>query len=99
MTASRLLWAVGLASAAIAVGAGVWWGRKLDASGATGRSALWFFQAFTGWNCVGCGLTRALYEVVHGDSAEALWMNPRGMLRRPWMPGMPVYYTPLDVKK
>lgn len=33
------------------------------------------FHAATGWYCPGCGGTRALYSLMHGDIATALHMN------------------------
>ena len=30
----------------------------------------------TGWQCPGCGSTRALYSLLHGDVAQAFVMNP-----------------------
>jgi hypothetical protein len=34
------------------------------------------FHALTGLYCPGCGSTRALHALVHGDVAQALAMNP-----------------------
>ncbi len=34
------------------------------------------FHALTGWFCPGCGSTRALHALVHGDVVQALAMNP-----------------------
>lgn len=33
-------------------------------------------HALTGWFCPGCGSTRALHALVHGDVVQALAMNP-----------------------
>ena len=30
----------------------------------------------TGWQCPGCGSTRALYSLLHGDFVQAFTMNP-----------------------
>lgn len=79
MTASRLLWAVGLASAAIAVGAGVWLLRNFDPNAASSPFPPCMFHAFTGWYCVGCGMTRALHALAHGDVPRAFSMNPLAM--------------------
>lgn len=32
--------------------------------------------AVTGWQCPGCGGTRAAYSLLHGDVTESLAMNP-----------------------
>ena len=30
----------------------------------------------TGWKCAGCGTTRALYHLLHGEFVRALELNP-----------------------
>ena len=79
MTASRLLWAVGLASAAIAVGAGVWLLRNFDPNAASSPFPPCMFHALTGYWCIGCGMTRALHALVHGHLVHAFGMNPLAM--------------------
>jgi hypothetical protein len=34
------------------------------------------FHAVTGWQCPGCGTTRALHHLLHGDVAGAFRLNP-----------------------
>jgi len=34
------------------------------------------FRALTGWLCPGCGATRALYQLLHGNVMGALALNP-----------------------
>ncbi len=34
------------------------------------------FHALTGWQCPGCGTTRALHHLLHGDVAGAFRLNP-----------------------
>ncbi|XWO47240.1 DUF2752 domain-containing protein [[Pseudomonas] boreopolis] len=46
------------------------------------------FYALTGHYCIGCGLTRALHALVHGDIARAFHMNPLAMIALPLMPLM-----------
>lgn len=46
------------------------------------------FKAITGYDCVGCGLTRALYALAHGDIVRAFDMNPLAMLVLPLIPLM-----------
>ena len=44
--------------------------------------------ALTGWLCPGCGSTRALHALLHGDLAKALAMNPLLVIASPllaWM--------------
>lgn len=46
------------------------------------------FLALTGWFCPGCGSTRTLHALLHGDIARALAMNPLLVLAMPllgWM--------------
>lgn len=38
------------------------------------------FHSMTGWFCPGCGMTRALHAVVHGDVLAALSLNPFSLL-------------------
>jgi len=37
------------------------------------------FLTLTGWYCAGCGITRALHALVHGDVLTALRMNVLAM--------------------
>jgi len=47
--------------------------------------ALWpcAFHAITGLHCPGCGLTRMLHGLVHGDVTRAWSMNPLAMIALP----------------
>jgi len=40
-------------------------------------------HAFTGLYCPGCGATRAMHALVHGDFAQAMAMNPAFTLALP----------------
>lgn len=46
------------------------------------------FKALTGYDCIGCGLTRALHALAHGDIVRAFDMNPLAMLVLPLIPLM-----------
>lgn len=46
------------------------------------------FKAATGLDCIGCGVTRALHALAHGDLMRALEMNPLAVLVLPLMPFM-----------
>jgi hypothetical protein len=49
------------------------------------------FHALTGWNCPGCGTTRALRQLLHGNFLAALQYNPLAILVLPvlgvWLVG------------
>jgi hypothetical protein len=54
------------------------------------------FRKLTGWQCAGCGVTRALHAVLHGDFARAWALNPVAMVVLPvagvlllWRPSLP----------
>ncbi len=68
--------AASMAGAAAAVGFGGWSLRRFDPNAADSPFLPCLFQAFTGLYCPGCGTTRALHALVHGDIATALAMNP-----------------------
>lgn len=42
------------------------------------------FQAISGFWCAGCGITRALHALVHGDLIGALDMNPLAIILLPF---------------
>ena len=44
----------------------------------------WFF-ALTGWQCAGCGGTRAVYSILHGDFSRAFELNPLLFLAVPFV--------------
>lgn len=71
-----------LAGAAILVAAatGVWllWHHDPNTAGSIFPPCM--FRALTGWYCIGCGMTRAMHALVHGDILRALAMNPLGVI-------------------
>lgn len=34
------------------------------------------FHRLTGLECIGCGSTRAVHALVHGEVVQAFWLNP-----------------------
>ena len=46
------------------------------------------FKTATGLDCIGCGVTRALHALAHGDLMRALEMNPLAVFVLPLMPLM-----------
>jgi len=103
VTALRPLHLAGLTAAAIAAAVGFWVLRRFDPNQPDSGFPVCMFYAFTGWHCVGCGLTRALHALVHGDVLRAFSMNPLAMamvaispLAGPWKLGWrPVWLRPL----
>lgn len=43
------------------------------------------FRAMTGYLCPGCGTTRALHEILHGNFSAAFRLNPLMMLLLPYV--------------
>lgn len=68
-----------LPPAALAAEAGIWALRHFDPNAANSPFPPCSFLAVTGYYCIGCGLTRALHALVHGDVLTALSMNPLAM--------------------
>ena len=53
-----------------------------------GKSALLpgcLFRALTGFTCPGCGTTRALHQLVHGNFSAAFQFNPLLILSLPFL--------------
>jgi len=64
------------AASSAAAAAGVWVLRRFDPSVAGSPLPGCLFYEFTGLYCPGCGMTRALHALVHGDLAQMMAMNP-----------------------
>lgn len=64
------------AASTAAAAAGVWVLRRFDPSAAGSPLPGCLFYEFTGLYCPGCGMTRALHALVHGDLAQMMAMNP-----------------------
>jgi hypothetical protein len=69
-----------MAGMAVAVPAGVALLWTFDPNVAGNPFPPCMFYAITGHYCIGCGLTRALHALVHGDVLGALSMNPLGLI-------------------
>lgn len=83
-TASAL---AGVAALAVA-GVGFWLLRNYDPNLPNTIFPPCMFKALTGFHCIGCGLTRALHALAHGDLAGAFAMNPLAILVLPLLPLM-----------
>ncbi|WP_345781332.1 DUF2752 domain-containing protein [Pseudoxanthomonas sp.] len=70
------------------VAAGAWVLRHVDPNLPNNLLPKCVFHSVTGYWCPGCGMTRALHALVHGDVLTALHMNPLGMLMLPALPAM-----------
>ncbi|MET0288428.1 MAG: DUF2752 domain-containing protein [Pseudoxanthomonas sp.] len=77
-----------LAAAVPMVAAGAWILRHVDPNRPNSVLPRCPFHALSGYWCPGCGMTRALHALVHGDVITALHMNPLGMLMLPLLPLM-----------
>ena len=64
------------ATGVLTVVAGVWVLRVFDPNLAGGFFPACLFLAFTGLYCPGCGITRALHALIHGDLGQMMAMNP-----------------------
>lgn len=53
--------------------------------GRTGFFPLCPFRLLTGLQCPGCGTTRALHEVVHGNFLAAFMLNPLLLIASPFL--------------
>ncbi|WP_233198582.1 MULTISPECIES: DUF2752 domain-containing protein [Luteimonas] len=68
---------VALAGAGVAAGAaGLWLLRTFDPTAPGSPFPPCMFYTVTGWHCPGCGLTRCLHALAHGDVPQAFAMNP-----------------------
>lgn len=77
-----------LSMTALAAIGGVWLLRSYDPAAPGNFFPQCIFKMITGYHCVGCGITRALHALVHGDIALAFAMNPLVTLVLPLIPLM-----------
>jgi hypothetical protein len=84
---SRWEWA-GVALTAAVLAGGVWILWHHDPNAPHSRLPPCVFLSLTGWFCPGCGITRALHALVHGDLARAFAMNPLALIVIPLIPLM-----------
>jgi Protein of unknown function (DUF2752) len=76
---SRRLTAAAIWASLVAGGAYVYWFEP----GKTGIFPVCPFRALTGFNCPGCGTTRALHQLLHGHVVAAIELNPLTILLLP----------------
>ncbi len=75
-----------LAGIALLIPAGVWLLLHFDPNVEGNPFLPCIFRELTGFYCIGCGLTRALHALVHGDIVRAFGMNPLAMIVLPLVP-------------
>jgi len=73
-----------LAAAALVAAAGAWVLYHFDPT-KFGFYPRCVFHALTGLDCPGCGATRAMFHLLHGDVAGAFRFNPALLLYLPVM--------------
>jgi hypothetical protein len=61
--------------------------------GRTGFFPLCPFRALTGLTCPGCGTTRALHQLLHGNVLSAFELNPLLLLALPVLGALLILYT------
>ncbi len=64
------------AGLAITGSVGVWLLWSFDPNAAGSLFPKCIFHSLTGYWCIGCGLTRAMHALAHGDLVRAFSMNP-----------------------
>ncbi|GAB2507267.1 DUF2752 domain-containing protein [Lysobacter humi (ex Lee et al. 2017)] len=74
-------WMIAAALAAAALGVGLL--LRFDPNAADSLFPRCIFLMMTGLYCPGCGLTRMLHALVHGDPAQAIRMNAMVMAMLP----------------
>ena len=88
MRAIRPLYLLGATAALAAAASGTALLQRYDPNVAGSPFPPCLFHALTGYWCIGCGMTRALHALVHGDLPRAFAMNPLGVLLLPVIPLM-----------
>lgn len=88
MTLRSPLLALVTLAGACALGLGVWLLLNFDPNSPNSIFPPCLFRAATGYYCIGCGATRALHALVHGDVFRAFAMNPLAVLMIPLAPMM-----------
>lgn len=82
---SVLHWRIGWWAGGVALAlAGMSMLRWHDPNAADSPFAPCIFHTLSGYWCAGCGITRALHALVHGDVARAFGMNPLAVLLLPF---------------
>lgn len=71
----RIYWILSL----LTFGSYVWIGYHLHTHGQV-AGTLCLFKSATGFPCPSCGITRSVLLLAQGDVAQALWINPLGII-------------------
>lgn len=67
--------------------------------GRTGIFPLCPFRALTGFACPGCGATRALHQLLHGNLIAAFQLNPLFLIGLPFLLAVLVRHTSFTMRR
>lgn len=82
------LFLAGAAAVAVLAAAGLWYLRAHDPTNSASVFPPCLFHATTGLWCAGCGMTRALHDILNGRFYQGFRMNPLAISSSPFLLGL-----------